>query len=295
MSRSVALVASLLCASLPAVADDDPPPVDQEGSHDYAGLKRYPGSIIESEFSEKEFEEFTFPIGNNQTQKAEGRYYQAYYRFPNKVSCTQVLRNFENAFVAMGLKAARGKNDSWGEVEGSIYANADSFASGTGKTRSGGQLSVLQLCGDNGSFANGFLVVVESAKLEQKLEVTSDFMAEEIEKNGRIALYGINFATGEATITADSGKTLDEIGKLLKAKADWKLRIEGHTDNAGKDKANLELSKKRALAVKAYLTSKAGIDQARLATDGFGSKRPLGENKTGEGRAKNRRVELVKL
>ena len=72
------------------------------------------------------------------------------------------------------------------------------------------------------------------------------------------------------------------------------LIIEGHTDNVGGAKFNLELSRKRAEAVKRWLVDKAGISEVRLATVGYGLSRPIADNSTEEGRAKNRRVELVR-
>lgn len=84
------------------------------------------------------------------------------------------------------------------------------------------------------------------------------------------------------------------MAKLLTENADLKLRVEGHTDNQGKSKDKLALSKKRAQAVKDWLVKK-GVEAARLTTEGFGDQKPVGDNKTDEGKAKNRRVELVKL
>jgi outer membrane protein OmpA-like peptidoglycan-associated protein len=87
--------------------------------------------------------------------------------------------------------------------------------------------------------------------------------------------------------------TLDRIAALLKAKADWKLTIEGHTDSTATPEHNLQLSKRRAEAVKAYLQT-AGIDAGRLKAVGLGATKPVASNDTGTGRAQNRRVELVK-
>ncbi|HEX8717421.1 MAG TPA: OmpA family protein [Gemmatimonadaceae bacterium] len=112
---------------------------------------------------------------------------------------------------------------------------------------------------------------------------------------GHVSTHGILFASGSATIEGESTPTLKEIGDMLKAHADLKLMIEGHTDNVGAAAANQTLSEQRAAAVKQFLVSTYGIDAARLQTKGYGSSKPISPNTTPEGRQNNRRVELVKL
>ena len=119
-------------------------------------------------------------------------------------------------------------------------------------------------------------------------------MAGAISKTGKLTLYGVQFDTNQATIKAQSEPVLKEVGTLLQQDPALKLRIEGHTDNVGKAAYNLELSKKRAESVKTFLTGNFQIDAARLATDGFGDTRPIAKNDTEQGKAQNRRVELVK-
>ena len=104
----------------------------------------------------------------------------------------------------------------------------------------------------------------------------------------------INFATDQAEILPDSQEQIDQIIALLKDNADLKLGIYGHTDNTGDAAHNLKLSEQRAQAVVAALT-KAGIDTNRLTAKGFGDTQPVAANTTEDGKAKNRRVELVKL
>lgn len=118
-------------------------------------------------------------------------------------------------------------------------------------------------------------------------------MTKELEEFGRTRVYGINFDVDSDVIRDESKPTLDKIVAVLKAKPDWKLKIEGHTDNSGGDAHNEQLSQKRAGAVKSYLTT-AGIDAARLTTAGLGATHPVSGNETESGRAQNRRVELAK-
>jgi len=119
-------------------------------------------------------------------------------------------------------------------------------------------------------------------------------MAKALASTGRIALHGILFDTGKANIKAESSPALDEIAKLLKSDPSLKLSVEGHTDNVGLKPVNLDLSTKRAAAVKAALVSR-GIDGDRLSTQGYGDNKPVADNSSEKGRAQNRRVELVKL
>lgn len=91
-----------------------------------------------------------------------------------------------------------------------------------------------------------------------------------------------------------SETVLSQIAKVLQENPKLELIIEGHTDNVGGAQFNLELSRKRAEAVKRWLVDKAGISEVRLTTVGYGLSRPIADNSTEEGRAKNRRVELVR-
>jgi outer membrane protein OmpA-like peptidoglycan-associated protein len=119
-------------------------------------------------------------------------------------------------------------------------------------------------------------------------------MANVIEKTGKLTLYGVQFDFNQATIKPESEPVLKEVGALLQQDPPLKLIIEGHTDNVGKPAYNLELSKKRAESVKAYLITNFKIDPSRLTTNGFGDSKPIAKNDTEPGRAQNRRVELVR-
>ncbi|MGH9594839.1 MAG: OmpA family protein, partial [Bryobacteraceae bacterium] len=130
---------------------------------------------------------------------------------------------------------------------------------------------------------------------EMKQEVTADAssLSDEIAKTGHVAVYGIHFDTGKATLQPDSDQVLAEVVKLLGQSPDLKLRVEGHTDNSGNAAANMVLSEKRAPAVVAWLTGHS-VAGARLTAQGFGQSKPVADNSTEDGRAKNRRVELAK-
>jgi len=120
-------------------------------------------------------------------------------------------------------------------------------------------------------------------------------MRQQLDETGKIVTHGILFDSGSDVIKGESYKTLAEIGQLLTDDPALKLSIEGHTDSDGEEAYNLDLSQRRAASVKAYLVSSYQIDGARLETKGFGESKPIDANTTAEGKANNRRVELVKL
>jgi outer membrane protein OmpA-like peptidoglycan-associated protein len=123
--------------------------------------------------------------------------------------------------------------------------------------------------------------------------ITADAIAQELASSGSIALYGIEFDTGSATLTAESQASIAEVVKLLKGDARLKLLIVGHTDSQGDFNINREISEKRAQAVVDELV-RQGIDARRLTSAGVADLAPVSTNDTEEGRARNRRVELVK-
>ncbi|MDQ3278848.1 MAG: OmpA family protein, partial [Bacteroidota bacterium] len=114
-------------------------------------------------------------------------------------------------------------------------------------------------------------------------------------EEGKFSTTGILFDVAAATIKPESNGVLKELGTLLNEHKDVKIKIVGHTDSDGSDAANLELSKKRSEAVKAALVKEYGVEETRLQTDGKGETVPVGDNKTKEGKAQNRRVEFIKL
>jgi outer membrane protein OmpA-like peptidoglycan-associated protein len=111
---------------------------------------------------------------------------------------------------------------------------------------------------------------------------------------GRWATQGILFDTGKAEVKPESTPTLKQIAAAFKEHPELKAEIQGHTDNVGKADANLKLSQARAEAVRNLLTSEYGVNAEQLTAKGYGDTKPSGDNKTPEGRANNRRVELVK-
>jgi outer membrane protein OmpA-like peptidoglycan-associated protein len=129
--------------------------------------------------------------------------------------------------------------------------------------------------------------------MKQEVAANAESLAGSIRESGKAAVYGIYFDTGKADIKPASEPALAEIAKLLKADPKLKLYVVGHTDNAGPFGPNIKLSEERAAAVVKALVGKYGIVASRLTPFGDGPTAPVASNKSEEGRAKNRRVELV--
>lgn len=160
-------------------------------------------------------------------------------------------------------------------------------------------LTVVQWEKDNPTFkankgAYAALDIVDVAAMKQNMvTVSASDMDKFIAATGRVALYGIWFDTGKADVKPESKPALEEIAKLLKSDSNLKLRVVGHTDNQGNLDGNIGLSKRRAESVNAALASQYGIASQRLSAFGVADLAPVASNAHEDGRAKNRRVELV--
>jgi outer membrane protein OmpA-like peptidoglycan-associated protein len=133
-----------------------------------------------------------------------------------------------------------------------------------------------------------------SAPAKSATAAASSHIDQQLQENKKVEVYGIYFDFGSDRLKPESTPVLNEIAAVLAAHPDWKLNVSGHTDNIGSDESNLDLSKRRAAAVKASLIANHHIAPSRLETDGFGASRPVDTNATLAGRARNRRVELVR-
>jgi OmpA-OmpF porin, OOP family len=268
--RSSMLVV-LVSAAWPALADDGA--TDADGCHDHPLVTRFRGFHI-LDCDAKEFDAETVVDANGERQ-VEGKVTRLRYGGPESVSRLQLKRNYENALKKAGFATASAD-------EGALYMRR--LAKGT---ETWVALPVLE----DGHMQ---LAIVEVEAMKQEVAADAAGLLAGLQDSGRVAVYGISFDTGKATLRPDSEKMLGEVLKLLQASPDLTLRIEGHTDDVGKAADNLELSRRRATTVRLWLVGK-GVDGGRLTTDGFGDTRPVAPNDGDEGRAKNRRVELVKI
>ncbi|MBB1517618.1 OmpA family protein [Aquipseudomonas guryensis] len=271
----------LLALALPAQAGED-----LGGAKDHPLLSRYPASHIteyQQNYNAVEFATGT-QDGVPQRQAIEGQATQILYfhdSAESQPSPLQLIRNYQNAIKSIGgevlyerlpsdgdggettLKVTSVGKEVWVRVEPGIYsAPTQSYS----------------------------LRLVEVEAMQQV--VSANQLLDELNRNGFIALY-INFDTGKADLKADGQASVREIVSMLSSAPELKIAIEGHTDNVGQPADNKALSERRAQSVMAAIVA-AGIPAERLQAAGFGQERPVADNRSAEGRAKNRRVELVK-
>jgi OmpA-OmpF porin, OOP family len=256
---------------------------DEPGSKDPALFNRMPGFYISS-VETKEFDAHKFFDGKTLVA-IEGKVTLVTYRPKESLkpvpSELQIRRNYSNAIKKIGGKIIfEGRSEAY---EDNRY-NREVLTATIVREN-------VEVWTDVWSMGDDYTVTVVEKQLMRQDIAASD-MLEAINKNGFIAL-DIHFDTGKSTIKPESEPIIEQIVKLLKDNADLKLSVEGHTDNVGDAKSNQKLSEERAKSVVAALT-KAGIDAPRLSAAGFGQDRPVADNRSEEGRAKNRRVELVK-
>lgn len=283
MNRIVRLAvaaACLVCATS-VLAD----PRDVAGSKDHPLLTRFPGSFITAYTKNYDAKEFT--VGEKgapptqQTIEGDTTSLQYFYNSPqDQPSALQVIRNYQNAIKSIG-----------GAV---VYERMPVEGDGgetTLKVTTGGKDVWVKVKPGFGAPTNYVdLTVTEVAAMAQV--ISANQLLDELNKNGFVALH-INFDTGKAELKQDGIDTVKQIVAAMKSDAALKLSVEGHTDNVGDAASNKKLSEARAKSVMTAIVG-SGIDASRLSSAGFGQEKPVADNRTEDGRAKNRRVELVK-
>ena len=245
-------------------------------------------------------------IAEDEIIAVEGKLHRERYRLEGgatEYSELEFHRNYADAVAALGgVEASRVQYTH--KVAGAFGGRAavDKHYHGTCASpgcenhtyliRQGGNEYWVQVS-TGGIPAHGEVAVLERKGMDSKLAfLDAAKMKQALDADGRVALY-INFDTDKATLRPDAAPVIGEIVKLLQADPSLALSIDGHTDSTGTAERNRELSKQRAEAVRNALVA-LGIDAARLGAQGFGADKPLADNGDEAGRAKNRRVELVK-
>jgi len=251
---------------------------DATGCKDHPLFTRMPDSWLYN-CQEKTFAAREFATGAGKTTPVEGHFWNVTY-YPQSAVKTrpselQILRNFENAVTRLGgslvfatknretLRLAREGREFWIEV----------WAEFTGKYG---------------------LFIVQKEAMAQDVVANAEAFSSDIDAAGHAAVYGILFDTDKADIKPESAQAIAEVAKLLRSKPALKIFVVGHTDNAGTVEHNLTLSQARAQAVTQALVRDHAVAASRLRAYGAGPFAPVASNDAEIGRAKNRRVELVK-
>jgi OOP family OmpA-OmpF porin len=245
---------------------------DAPGCKDHPMISRMKNYYISS--CEKSFNSFEFYVKEG-SKTLEGERTKIDYTLQEgspQPSFLQIRRNYGNAIKSIG---------------GTLLFDEDRRS--TFQVAKGGKEAWIALEAFNEG-RNYQLVILEMEAMTQ--EVTADAMYTALSKDGFIALY-INFDTGKSNIKPESMGIIEQIAALLKAHPDLKVSIEGHTDNVGTPQSNKTLSQQRARSVMNAVAQK-GIAGDRMTAVGWGQEKPFADNRSEEGRAKNRRVEVVK-
>ncbi len=257
---------------------------DRPGSKDHPLLTRMPNFHI-TDYKDTEFDSFKFIVEQNKKSvqvNVEGHKYYIRYDLDKgaaKPGNLKIVRNIENALKNIGGKVLVDVAGQWGV-----------FRSSTIMVQKGGKETWIAVKAADASYE---LTIVEKGAMEQEVVADAAAMGNDINATGHAAVYGIYFDTGKSTIKPESDAAIAEIAKLLNKNSSMKIYVVGHTDNIGSFDANMKLSKDRADAVLKTLVSNHHIAAARLKAVGIGQAAPVASNKTEDGKAKNRRVELV--
>ncbi|MEM9839988.1 MAG: DUF4892 domain-containing protein [Pseudomonadota bacterium] len=311
MRNLVALLGLGIMAAAPALAaqDEGDPIAEVVG-------QAFPGSTVKSEKREAYNEVEMLTAGVDKKQKAvdpilaEGELATVVYELPDESTPLEGYRAYEKALTAAGyteiyscknrdcgwmqrylLNTAR--VDFWGEQGDQRYGSFE-------RTRSGKRVLVdiyttKRVMNEKRTENPLLLRVLSTDAVERTLEkVSAEDMAAAIDAEGAVAIYGLEFETGSATLLATSNEVVAEMATYLKNHPDVSVMLVGHTDNVGDLAFNMTLSKQRAASVRTALISDHGINAARLEGHGVGFLAPTASNGSEDGRARNRRVEMVK-
>jgi OmpA-OmpF porin, OOP family len=264
----------LLCLALPFAAHVCTAQAkDAKGCADSPLIARYPGTTI-YECKDSPDDAYNFPgLGPSGTDKRlEGEYHFILYNIPDGFSPPQITRNLVTAFKNAGYTFVKDNGNGH-------------FIVHMGKTW------IEENVTYGGNYSQHILI---ETQLTQEMVANAAALSTGLSGAGHIVVNGILFDTAKADVKPESDPALQEVAKMLKGNPSLKVYVVGHTDNVGGLAANMDLSKRRAAAVVASLTTKYGIPAAQLQAYGDGPTAPVASNDSEDGRTLNRRVELVK-
>jgi len=251
---------------------------DKKGCADPALFPvRMPGYFI-ADCKSAEFDAYDFRLPRGQKNRQEGKFTFVTYgleRGKPEPAAVAILRNYEDALKKIGGSVAATLPNNW--MNGSVTVD--------------GREVWAEVERGNGRI---WIRTVEKGAMKQYVVADAAALSNDIRAKGHVAVYDIHFDTGKAVVKPESRPALDEVAKLLKGDAALKLWVVGHTDSVGTVEDNMRLAQARGEAVAAELVKTYGIAAGRLKGYGVGPLAPVAGNEDEAGRAKNRRVDLVK-
>ena len=282
---------------------------DVAGSHDYAGIGRFGGSVITGyqvkDFDATKLQAAAFKDGKPaDARRLEGKISRIAYRTKAGPSILEVSHNFEAQLEKAGFATLLAcDTDACGGIPFTenldilpvpqMWVDGFNYRYYAGrKSDNGRDIYATVITSKNNDEVTTQLIVAVVGEMKNKM-VDAAAMSKGLGENGHIALYGIYFDTDKATIKPESAPTLAEMAKLLNGAPTLSVFIVGHTDSQGAFEHNMTLSRQRAEAVANALAGSYKIARARLRTAGLGMLAPVASNASDDGRALNRRVELV--
>ena len=263
----------LLCLALPLAAHVCTAQAkDAKGCKDSPLIARYPGTTI-YDCKDSQDDAYNFPgIGPSGTDKhLEGEYHFVIYNIPDNITPPPITRNLVTAFKNAGYTFVMDNGNGH-------------FIVHMGKTW------IEENVTYGGNYSQHILI---ETQLTQEMVANAAALSTGLTGVGHIVVNGILFDTAKADVKPESAAALQEVAKLLKGNGKLKVYVVGHTDNVGVLAANIDLSKRRAAAVVLSLTTQYGVAAAQLQSFGAGPYSPVASNHSEDGRALNRRVELV--
>lgn len=262
----------------------------------------YPGTAVNMN-EVADFDEFAIPLAPKTDgkiaawQKVEGRWTRLEYSFPEGRSALEVYKNYGDALAKGGFETVFAcRKEQCGEdgepVKGLGYWPYETSHYLVARLQRRGERVwvVLDVRTDSIIYVN---VLREKAMEAGLVTVNAAALKKSIAEDGHVAVYGIEFDTGLAALKPASAPIIAEIAKLLAADPKLKIYVVGHTDNVGGLAPNLDLSLRRAASVRQELVTRHKIAAERLSAQGVGPLVSLATNGSAEGRARNRRVDLV--
>ena len=295
---------------------------DVDGAGDHPLIERVSGSYIFT-FQESEYERIQFPTGPASSdgfesyETKEGRYLQYTYRFEDdEVSTMRVKSSYRNALEKSGFEILYlGSGDELGYRNGvgffiqGNYDRPDRRCCNAGRNSDiryltaqspdgSVMMSMLTFRAQLGMGTVALVDVITTDVMETGMDhrpLTSDEMGSGLEQHGKVAIQNILFEVNSSEILPESAEALETISNLMNEREHLQLLVVGHTDNTGDFDYNLGLSMERAKSVVQFLNREHGIPESRLQAAGAGMMAPITTNRTEEGRALNRRVELVEI